>query len=45
MPLLAELADVVRGGNTVGLAGSNYDTYALARDALVLLLDETGGQA
>ena len=45
VPMLAELADVVRGGNTVGLAGSNYDAYALVRDALVLLLDETGGQA
>jgi len=45
VPLLAELADVVRRGNMVGLAGSNYDAYALARDALVLLLDETGGQA
>ena len=39
VPLLAELADVVRRGNTVGLAGSNYDAYALVRDALVLLLD------
>ena len=45
VPLLAELADVVRRGNTVGLAGSNYDAYALVRDALVLLLDEAGGQA
>ena len=36
VPLLAELADVVRRGNTVGLAGSNYDTYVIARDALVL---------
>jgi hypothetical protein len=45
MPLLAELADVVRRGNTVGLAGSTYDAYALVRDALVLLLDEAWGQA
>ena len=45
VPLLAELADVVRRGNTVGLAGSNYDAFALVRDGLVLLLDETGGQA
>ena len=45
VPLLAELADVVRRGNTVGMAGSNYGAYALVRDALVLLLDETEGQA
>ena len=45
VPLLAERADVVRRGNTVGLAGSNYGAYALVRDAHVLLLDEAGGQA
>lgn len=45
MPLLAEMADVVRRGNKVGLAGSNYEAYVLARDALVLLLDDSGGEA
>ena len=45
VPLLAELAEVVRGGHKVGLAAANRDTYELARNALVLLLDESGGRA
>lgn len=45
MPLLAELAEVVRRGRKVGLAGRDLGTYTLARNALVLLLDDTGGQA
>ena len=45
MPLLAELAEVVRGGRKVGLAGRDPDAYVLARDALMLLLDDSGGRA
>lgn len=45
VPLLAELAEAVRRGRKVGLAGSSHDAYVLVRDALVLLLDDTGGQA
>lgn len=43
--LLAELADVVRRGHKVGLAAADRKAYVLARDALVLLLDDRGGQA
>ena len=43
--LLAELAHVVRRGRKVGLAASSRDTYALARDALMLLLDDSDGRA
>ena len=43
--LLAELANVVRRGHKVGLAAGDHDAYVLARDALVLLLDGTGGRA
>ena len=45
MPLLTELANVVRGGRNVGLAVANKDVYVLVRDALMLLLDDSGGQA
>lgn len=45
MPLLAELAEVVRGGRKVGLVGRDPDAYVLARDALMLLLDDSGGRA
>lgn len=44
MPLLAELADAVRRGRKVGLAAGDHGVYVLARDALVLLLDDTGGK-
>lgn len=43
--LLTELAHVVRRGCKVGLAASNRDAYVLVRDALVLLLDDSGGNA
>ena len=43
--LLAELATVVRAGRKLGLAGRDHTTYVLARDALMLLLNDTGGQA
>ena len=36
---------VVRCGRKVGLAASSRDAYVLARDALMLLLDESGGRA
>ena len=45
MLLLTELARVVRQGRKVGLAASNEDAYVLARDALMLLLDDSGGLA
>jgi hypothetical protein len=45
VPLLAELANVVRRGCKVGLAGSNEGAYVLARNALMLLLDDSGGRA
>ncbi|MBV9811493.1 MAG: hypothetical protein JO326_02010 [Acetobacteraceae bacterium] len=45
MGLLAMLANVVRQGGKVGLAGRNGGAYALVRDALVLLLDDSGGRA
>ncbi len=45
VPLLAELAGVVRCGRKVGLAANGRDAYTLVRDALMLLLDDTGGQA
>ena len=43
--LLTDLAHVVRRGRKVGLAGSNEAAYVLARDALMLLLDDGGGRA
>jgi len=45
MPLLTSLANVVRQGGKVGLAAGNQEPYALVRDALVLLLDDSGGHA
>ena len=45
MMLLADLATVVRRGRKVGLAGSNEAAYVLMRDALMLLLDDSGGWA
>jgi hypothetical protein len=45
VPLLAELAAVVRRGRKVGLAATSQDAYLLARDALMLLLDDSGGRA
>ena len=45
MLLLTDLAHLVRCGRKVGLAGSNEDAYVLARDALMLLLDDSGGRA
>ena len=43
MPLLTELANVVRRGGMVGLAGRNRAAYEQARGALMLLLDDSGG--
>ncbi|MBV9750437.1 MAG: hypothetical protein JO157_16650 [Acetobacteraceae bacterium] len=43
--LLTNLAHVVRRGHKVGLAASDEDAYVLARDALMLLLDDSGGRA
>ena len=45
MPVLAALAEVVRHGRSVGLVGRDPEVYALVRDALVLLLDDSGGRA
>jgi hypothetical protein len=45
MALLTTLANVVRQGGKVGLAAGNHELYALVRDALVLLLDDSGGHA
>ncbi len=45
VPLLAELANVVQCGRKVGLAASSHDAYVLVRDALMLLLDDSGGRA
>ena len=45
MALLAELATIVRCGCKLGLAARDQDAYALARDALMLLLDDSGGRA
>jgi len=45
MALLTTLANVVRQGGKVGLAAGNQDAYVLVRDALVLLLDDSGGHA
>jgi hypothetical protein len=42
MPLLIELARVVRRGRKVDLAGRDSDAYAQAQDALMLLLDDSG---
>ena len=42
--LLTELAAVVRAGRKLGLAGHDHTTYVLARDALMLLLNDAGGQ-
>ena len=44
MRLLVELAEAVRRGRKVGLAGRDPDAYAQARDALMLLLDDSGGR-
>lgn len=44
MPLLVELAEVVRRGRKVGMTGRDPQAYALVRDALVLLLDDSGGR-
>lgn len=43
--VLAELAGVIRAGNKVGLAARDGAVGAFVRDALLLLLDEGGGQA
>ena len=43
MPLLVELAEVVRRGRKVGLVASSQETYELARDALMLPLDDSAG--
>jgi len=45
MALLTTLANVIRRGNSVALAARNPEVYALVRDALVLLLDDSGGYA
>lgn len=45
MTLLTELAEVVRRGGKVAFAADSEDTYALVRDALMLLLDDSGGRA
>lgn len=45
MALLAELAEVVRHGRKLGLIARDLEVYALVRDALVLLLDDSGGRA
>ena len=43
--VLVELAGVVRRGGKVALAATDPKAYALVRDALVLLLDGSGGHA
>jgi hypothetical protein len=43
--LLADLADVIRRGGQVGLAAQERAPYEQARDALMLLLDDSGGRA
>ena len=43
--LLTDLAHVIRRGRKVSLAASSADAYVLARDALMLLLDDSGGRA
>ncbi len=43
--VLDELAGVLRVGNKVGLAARDEAVGAFVRDALLLLLDEDGGQA
>jgi hypothetical protein len=43
--LLTTLANVVRQGGRVALAAGSQEPYALVRDALVLLLDDSGGHA
>ena len=45
MPLLTELASIVRRGRKVGLAASDQGAYLLVRDTLMLLLDDSGGRA
>ena len=45
MILLTDLADLVRAGRRVGLAAREQVPYEQARDALVLLLDDSGGRA
>jgi len=45
MALLTILAGVVRQGHKVGLAARTEAAYVLVRDALVLLLDDSGGHA
>jgi hypothetical protein len=43
--VLDELADALRAGRKVGLAARDEAAGALARDALLLLLDEAEGEA
>ena len=43
--LLTDLADLVRRGGKVGLAAQERAAYEQARDALMLLLDDSGGRA
>lgn len=43
--VLAALAEAVRRGRKVALAGRDAAVYTLVRDALVLLLDDSGGHA
>lgn len=45
MLLLTDLADLVRAGRKVGLAARERVPYEQARDALKLLLDDSGGRA
>ena len=45
MILLTDLANLVRAGRRVGLAAREREAYEQARDALVLLLDDSGGRA
>jgi hypothetical protein len=45
MLLLTDLAEIVRRGGKVAFAARTEDAYVLVRDALMLLLDESGGRA
>lgn len=44
-PLFVDLGDVVRRGRQFALVGSDTTVFASMRDALLLLLNEPGGQA
>jgi hypothetical protein len=43
--LLTDLVALARAGHRIGLAAREREAYEQARDALVLLLDDSGGRA